>query len=128
MKKKVNAIFSENLSYKLVALFVALILWLSILGRRDFVATKEVEVNFITAPQYSIVSQSSDRIRLKVSGSQNLLKKFREQNSAVNVDALSFKAGTHDFDINLNMIEIPQGIRILSYKPSSIKVELIEKQ
>lgn len=128
MKKKMSAIVSENLSYKLVALFVALILWLSILGRRDFVATKEVEVNFITAPPYSIVSQSSDRIRLKVSGSQNLLKKFREQNSAVNVDAIAFKAGTHDFDINLNMIEIPQGVRILSYKPSSIKVELAEKQ
>ena len=32
------------MSFKIVSLFVALILWISILGRRDFVSTKEVEV------------------------------------------------------------------------------------
>ena len=39
----------ENGSYKLVALFISLILWLTILGRREFVVNKEIEVEFTVA-------------------------------------------------------------------------------
>lgn len=118
---------TENLSYKLVALFVALILWVSILGRRDFVATKEIEVLFLTSNTYSVASQSVDRIKIKISGPQPLMKKFKEKNLNLTIDALDNKAGTFEFDINQTMIELPQGLRVLSIKPNSIRVEISEK-
>ncbi len=118
---------TENLSYKLVALFVALILWVSILGRRDFVATKEIEVLFLTSNTYSVASQSVDRIKIKISGPQPLMKKFKEKNLNLTIDALDNKAGTFEFDINQTMIELPKGLRVLSIKPNSIRVEISEK-
>ena len=37
----------ENGSYKLVALFVALVLWVAILGRKDFVMTYELPIQLL---------------------------------------------------------------------------------
>ena len=119
---------TENLSYKIVALFVALILWVSILGRRDFVATKEIEVLFLTSNSYTVASQSADRIKIKISGPQTLLKKFKEKNINLTIDALENKVGIFEFDINQGMIDMPQGLRVLSIKPNSIRVEIFEKK
>ncbi len=84
-KKQRLAIF-DNLSYKMVSLFIAFVLWISILGRRDFVATQEVEINFISAPGYSILSQSNDRVKIKISGQQPLMKKYKDKIQVINVD------------------------------------------
>jgi YbbR domain-containing protein len=121
-------LFTENLSYKLVALFVALILWVSILGRRDFVSTKEIEISFLTANGFSVVSQSVDRIKVKVSGSQSIMKKFKEKNTNLTIDATENKPGVFEFDIYQSLIDLPSGLRVLSIKPNSIKVEISEKK
>ena len=67
----------ENGSYKLVALFISLILWLTILGRREFVVNKEIDVDFTVAENLLIAGQSSDKVRVKISGPQPLLKKYK---------------------------------------------------
>ncbi len=121
-------LFTENISYKLVALFVALILWVSILGRRDFVLTKEIEISFLTVRGYSVVSQSVDRIKVKVSGSQSIMKKFKEKNSKLTIDATENQPGIFEFDIYQSLIDLPAGLRVLSIKPNSIKVEISEKK
>lgn len=121
-------LFTENISYKLVALFVALILWVSILGRRDFVSTKEIEISFLTANGYSVVSQSVDRIKVKVSGSQSIMKKFKEKNTKLTIDATENQPGVFEFDIYQSLIDLPAGLRVLSIKPNSIKVEISEKK
>ena len=46
--EKIKSSIADNFSYKIVALFIALILWLSILNKRDFILTKEVDIDFIT--------------------------------------------------------------------------------
>lgn len=123
-----KSIFTDNLSYKLVALFVALILWVSILGRRDFVATKEIEISFLTPSGYSVVSQSVDRIKVKISGPQPLMKKFKDKNMNLTIDATENQSGVFEFDIYQGLIDLPAGLRILSIKPNSIKVEIAEKK
>jgi hypoxanthine-guanine phosphoribosyltransferase len=116
----------ENASYKLVALFISLILWLSILGRRDFVVTKDVEVDFMTASTYSVAGQSTDKIKIKVSGSQPLLKKFKEKNQSIVFDLSDKKNGMFEVEMTPSKIEIPQGIKIMGIRPTSIRVEIVE--
>lgn len=118
----------ENGTYKLVSLFVALILWVSILGRRDFVSTVEVEVVFLTASKYSVLSQSVDRIKMKVSGPQPMIKKFKEKKATLTIDASDYTQGLFEFDVVPTMISIPQGLRITNLKPNSVKVELTENK
>ncbi len=116
----------HNASYKLVALFISLILWLSILGRRDFIVTKEIEVDFEAAATYSVAGQSTDKIKIKVSGSQPLLKAFKDKNQIIVFDLKDKKAGLFEVEMLPSKIEIPAGIKILGVRPNSVRVEIVE--
>lgn len=118
----------ENASYKLVALFISLILWLSILGRRDFVVTKDVEIDFVAASGYSVAGQSEDKIKIKVSGAQPLLKSFKDKYQSIVYDVTDKKSGLFEIEMTPNRIEVPAGIKILGIRPSAIRVEIIENK
>lgn len=124
--KKVPAIF-DNLSYKLVSLFIAFVLWISILGRRDFVTTQEVEVNFMSAPGFSVMSQSTDRVKIKISGPQPLMKKYKDKIQMINIDVTDKSTGIYDMDIMASRFDLPQGLKILNIRPNAIKYEIMKK-
>lgn len=119
-----KSLFIDNLSYKVVSLFVALILWISILGRRDFVTTKEMDVNLILPPGYTITSQSHDRIKVKLSGAQPLLKKYKDSLKSVVFDLSDSGEGLVEIDIPNARVEVPSGIKVLNVKPNVIRVEI----
>ncbi|AZZ36727.1 hypothetical protein CIK05_07960 [Bdellovibrio sp. qaytius] len=121
-----KSFFSDNLSYKVVSLFVALILWISILGRRDFVTTKEMEVSFVLPPGYMVAAQSHDRLRVKISGSQPVLKKYKDSFKSVAFDLSESGEGLVEIDVPNNRIEVPEGIKVLNVKPNVIRVEIVK--
>jgi hypothetical protein len=87
----------ENGSYKLVSLFVTLILWVTILGRRDFMLTKDMDVEFLLPPNAVMQSARGERkISVKVSGPRTALKN----------------------------IEVPFGVKVVSIDPDAIEVVL----
>ena len=114
----------ENGSYKLVALFISLILWLTILGRREFVVNKEIDVDFTVADSLVITGQSSDKVRVKISGPQPLLKKYKESNQTIQISLTDRTPGLYEIDMTPSRIEAPAGIKILNIKPSQIRVEI----
>ena len=122
--KMLKDLFLNNLSYKIVSLFVALILWISILGRRDFVTTREMEINLIVSADMSIVSQSQDKVRVKLSGSQPVLKKYKDSLRSIVFDLSDREEGIIDIDIPTSRIDVPSGVRVLSVKPNLIRVEI----
>lgn len=120
--------FLANASYKLVALFISLILWMSILGQRDFVVTKEVEIEFNLKTGYMISSQSVDKIKVKLSGAQSLLKKFKENPAPIIIDAIEKTTGMYETDILISKIEVPKGVKVLGLRPTSIRFEITESE
>lgn len=122
-----KSLLFDNFAYKTVSLFVALVLWLAILGRRDFVSTKEVELLFTPAKGHMVMSQSADKIKVKISGSQAIIKKNRERFQSIMIDASSYPSGIHDVDISNQSFDLPPGIRILSVRPNVVKIEISSK-
>lgn len=120
----IKSFLLDNMSYKIVSLFVALILWISILGRRDFVTTKEMDINLILPPGYTITGQSHDRLKVKISGAQPVLKKYKDSFRNVTFDLSDHGEGIAEIDIPNNRIDVPQGIKVLNIKPNVIRVEL----
>ena len=114
----------ENGSYKLVALFIALILWLTILGRREFVVIKEVEVDFTVAKDLKLASQSSDKVKVKMTGPQSSLQKFKEASQTLQINLAEKTVGEFDIEVTASYLNTPAGIKILSVKPSQIRVEI----
>lgn len=120
----IKSFFSDNLSYKVVSLFVALILWISILGRRDFVTTKEMDVQLLLPPGYMVAGQSHDKLRVKISGPQPVLKKYKDNFKKVVFDLGDIGEGFIEVDVPNTRIDVPDGIKVLSVKPNVIRVEI----
>jgi len=127
VKRRWSDSITENFSYKIVALFISLILWLTILGRRDFVLSKNIDLDLITAPGTQVVAQTTDHIKVKVSGPRSALKKFMESSLSqnINLDISQKGEGVVYVDIPLNKIDVPLGVKILGVRPNQIQVEVV---
>lgn len=120
----------ENGSYKIVALFISLILWLTILGRRDFVYSKNVDLEVQTAPNLSVIEQSHAYIRVRVTGPRASLKKFMESNSnqVILLDISSMGEGKIEIPISEKKLDLPLGVRVVSIKPQRVEATVVQKK
>jgi YbbR domain-containing protein len=114
---------TDNFSYKLVSLFIALILWLTILGRRDFSLTKTVDVELIPAAGEVVTNQSADSVKVKVTGPRTALKKFMESGMSqlISIDISKKGEGEVEIEIPLKQIDVPFGVKVISVKPSVVR-------
>jgi hypothetical protein len=121
-----NRIF-ENGSYKLVALFVTLILWVTILGRRDFVLTKDMEIEFLLPRAIAVAESNRERrVTVKVSGPRVALKKFAANPGTITIDlGRQAEPGPIKAIITPRNVEVPFGVKVLSVTPDTINVHLI---
>jgi YbbR domain-containing protein len=124
MKKKVSQFFSDEFSYKIVAFFIAMILWLTILGRRDLVLTKDVTLEFISPPYYSLVRKPRKTIEVKVSGPRTALQKFSRniEDTSVTFDLNKYKPGRVRIPISKDLFEIPLGVKLISVSPDHLNI------
>ena len=125
--EKIKSSLLDNFSYKVVALFISLILWLSILNKRDFIVTKDLELDFVTSEMLVVAAQSSAQLKVKVSGPQPILKKYRESSQILAFDLSDKPAGFYDVDMNASKIDVPKGIKIIGIKPNTIRVEIVQR-
>ncbi|MGZ3691633.1 MAG: CdaR family protein [Pseudobdellovibrio sp.] len=125
---KVKSLIFENFSYKAVALIISLILWLSLLNKRDFITTKEFDVDILTAENLVVLGQTTAKLKVQVSGPQPLLKKFKDSSQIIAFDMTDKAAGFYDLDVSLSKIDVPKGIKVIGIKPNTIHVEIIDKQ
>lgn len=119
----------DNGSYKLVSLFVTLILWVTILGRRDFMLTKDMDVEFLLPKATVIESRQGERkVSVKVSGPRTALKKFAQSPGSITFDLTKAdvtEKNTHiKTTIQTKNIEVPFGVKVVSIDPPALEVIL----
>lgn len=115
----------ENGSYKLVALFVTLILWVTILGRRDFQLSKEMDLEFLLPQNLTVANQTIDRkVTVKVSGPRMALKKFSTNPGSITVDLVRSQAGPVRALITPRNVEVPFGVKVISINPDVVNLTL----
>lgn len=127
MRRRWSHAITENFSYKVVALFIALILWLTILGRRDFVMSKKVDIELITAQGTHVVAQTADAVKIKVSGPRSALKKYMESSlsQTLTLDISQRGEGVVYVDIPMSKIDVPLGVKVLGVRPNQIQAEVV---
>ena len=129
VKKWFYQFFAENFVSKAVALVIALVLWVTILGRRDFIQTKQIEIELYPSSQYVVTQQSTDHVRIRVSGVREALKRFIESptNQTLLIDVSDRTEWPFTVKVPLQKIELPLGVKILSIKPTLVKAVLMKK-
>lgn len=121
--------FTENWVAKSMALLIALFLWTTVMGRRDFVQTKVMNVELVTGENQGIIAQTADRIRVRVSGPRSALKKFMDdpKSQKLVLDISNSGVGVLELDIPNQQIQTPMGVKVLSVRPNMIRVEVTNK-
>ena len=120
----------ENGSYKLVALFVTLILWVTILGRRDFVLSKDMDVEFLLPRSVAIApapgQKDVDRhVTVKVSGPRMALKRFAQNPGTITIDLGKSQPGPVQAIITPRSVEVPFGVKVMSVTPNLVAATLV---
>lgn len=125
MKKQLT----ENLSYKIVSLSIALILWVSLLNRRDFELKETVKLDVVTSSAFKVVEVKPAEFEVQLSGQRKAIFKLRNSLKIQDLVVDISRRGDGEFEVLIPFedLKLPTGIRITSVKPDSISVK-VEKR
>lgn len=119
---------SENISYKIVALFIAIILWLTILNRREHQMDFDLKINFQTSATQRIIYQSSKELKLNILATRSDYRKLIEKYSFedLKMDISHRGYGKIEVEIPMHLINLPNGIKLKQMMPSVVYLEVEE--
>jgi YbbR domain-containing protein len=121
------AFITHNGTYKMVALFITLSLWVFIFERQEMVRTRVLDLDFILPADHYISNEVSRKVQFKVKGPRMGLKKFGEGPDSINVDLSNAHPGKTVVRIYEDILQLPHGVEVVSIAPSSLVVEIEKK-
>ncbi len=129
MKKRLPHLkdrITDNGAYKLVALFVAIVIWVTLVSsRKDVVLNKELNVDFLARSSVNIeLLEPSNSLNLKLAGPRNLLRRFNETTFRLSVDITRYEQGDYSLKVDEKLLNLPLGVKLLKAKPSSLRFRL----
>lgn len=114
----------QNLSYKLLAVAIALLLWAFAQGTSENEIGFDIPIVFNGVPEsLVIVDKSADEVNLRVMGSKAALRNLSPGDLEYVVDVSGAKRGVADYDIELSRLELPRGAQPVARSPSRVQVE-----
>lgn len=123
MNKVFEWIFANG-TFKIVALVVSIVLWMTIMGRRDLVQNHEMELQFILPAGHTIANQVTKSVEVKVTGPRAGLQRFTERERVIGMDLSKLKVGEHKLFVRTDNVNLPLGVKILSIEPQFVNVNL----
>lgn len=123
MNKVFEWIFANG-TFKIVALVVSIVLWMTIMGRRDLVQNHEMELQFILPAGHTIANQVTKSVEVKVTGPRAGLQRFTERERVIGMDLSKLKVGEHKLFVRTDTVNLPLGVKILSIEPQFVNVNL----
>ena len=115
---------TDNLSYKFVALGVAIILWMSMLGRKDSTMMKDFELQVLLPPNLEMETQIPQLVKIEIAGPRVALKKINQMSPVFTVDLTSSRSGRQLVQLNREGLNLPIGARVISIDPAEFPVVL----
>jgi YbbR domain-containing protein len=115
---------TDNLSYKFVALGVAIILWMSMMGRKDSTLVKDFELQVLLGPNLEMETSIPQLVKVEVVGPRVALKKINQMSPVFTVDLTSARAGRQVIQLSREGLNLPIGARVVSLEPREFMVVL----
>jgi len=112
-----------NLGYKLLAVAMALFLWVVARGTASVERGFDIPVVLQGTPEELVlVSLGADVVNVRVLGTRAALRNFDPEELEYAIDASSSKPGQASFEVDLSRFDLPRGTRIVSRSPSQIEL------
>ena len=130
IKSKADTLSEQVLSngaYKVVALIASVILWLTVLGRKEAVVTRELPLKFQVKPSVTLTYDTSINLQIKVSGGRKIIKDFTDTQNEITIDLKDRGPGIYSIPLSLANLRLPRGLKVLSLNPRELEVEIKSK-
>jgi len=112
-----------NLGYKLLALAMALFLWVVARGTASVERGFDIPVVLQDTPdELVLVNLGADVVNVRVLGTRAALRNFDPEKLEYAIDVSSSKPGQASFEVDLSRFDLPRGTRIVSRSPSQIEL------
>lgn len=122
--EKLQDMLYENGSYKVVALLITLILWITVLGNKDQILNQYVKLNFVLPKNHIIANGITDQVQVQISGSRLSLKKLAKGIDPIEINLDDAKPGRTIITIPTDKITLPFGAQIVSVNPATLVVDI----
>lgn len=122
-------LLTRNLGWKLFALAISLLLWITFAGSPEMGAFINVPLEFKGMPDHlEIASEAVDLVALDVRGTADRLRDFSKNPSGILLDFSGIeKPGEHTFQIGPTNVSLPQGLRLVRAIPAQVRFQFEER-
>ena len=115
----------RDFSLKVLAVGIAVLLWLSVAGERVIERGLEVPVEFENVPsELEIAGQPPDTVRVRIRGSAGIVGNVEPGDVVAVLDLSDERPGQRLFDLFSGQILTPSGVDVTSVVPASIALTL----
>jgi hypothetical protein len=115
----------DHLGWKVFTGFLAILAWVWIQGGRVVPASAWVNVEYVLPEGLVLTQRPTQRIRVTVSGTQNLTRDLRRGDLSVSVDLADLGPGVQTVDfVDATITGLDPALSIVALKPNSLQVEL----
>lgn len=130
MMNRINSIFRRNLPAKIVALGVAVVLWVVVMNDQNpsIEGTFTVPLAVVNSPEGYKITKSEDTVKIKVRGARSLFVSATAEDFRAYVDLGGAEAGKQSYKVQT---ALPQGFELVEVQPETVEFDLdkiIQKQ
>jgi YbbR domain-containing protein len=115
----------RNLGLKLLALALAILLWMTIAGEHVVERSLRVPLEFRNVPEaLEIVGNTPDTVDVRVRGSSALLSRMQPGEIVAVLDLAGARSGSRLFHIRADEVRAPFGVEVAQVIPSTLALDL----
>ena len=115
----------RNFSLKILAVGLAVVLWISVVDERVIERGLEVPVEFEHIPStLEITGHPPDTVRVRLRGAAGLMSSLQPGDVVAVLDLSDEGPGQYLFDLFIDQVQTPFGVEVTSIFPETIKLTL----
>jgi YbbR domain-containing protein len=115
---------THNLGLKVLALLLAMLLWIVVLGEQKVDVTVNVPLNLEVPPNLFMVNLPTDTLEVQLRGPKTLVTSLPPREISLGELPVKLGAGDNMIPIREDLIRVPRGIRVVDVSPRRVRVVL----
>lgn len=116
----------KNLWIKVIAVLLAVGLWMFVISRGQSELSLEVPVVYRDLPTGLQVAGAEKTVTLVVRGHERFIRNLSPEDIHVSVNVADLKKGIHPYRVTRSDVKLPAALRVVSIFPSAINVQAEE--
>tara|TARA_B100001248_G_scaffold253282_1_gene230345 strand:+ start:8545 stop:8937 length:393 start_codon:yes stop_codon:yes gene_type:complete len=121
-----KSILFENFTYKILALFIAIILWLFIIGRDDMQESAQIPIDIKVPQNYVLKRMDPDQADVVFRGNPKLIRRYLRSKPRIQYVIYNTKNPFLRLEIREDKLDLPFGVNLISIQPRYLNIEIRE--